>query len=340
MSRHSLYFTGERSVTIREETLPDLPPDQVLVTSIYSAISAGTEMLVYRQKVPADMDVDSQLAVLPGQFKYPLKYGYAVVGKITETGSEINPDLQGKLVHAFHPHESHFHADPDDLLLLPESLEPEEALFLPNTETALNLVMDGAPIAGETVVVTGQGIVGLLTTGVLEQFPMLKIYTLDHFQLRRNASLQFGATQSFDTDSNSMDTLRELLFPEDEISGADLLYEVSGNPKALDSLLELAGFGSRIVVGSWYGTKAVSLDLGGRFHRNRVKIISSQVSTLGTQFADRWTKQRRLNLAMRQLKQLPLQSCITHRFAFENAADAYQLIDQHPEKTIQVILTY
>lgn len=340
MKRRSLYFTGKKAMEVREEEFGDLPEDQVLVQTLYSAISAGTEMLLYRNQIPEDLAVDTSLSVFEDEFGYPMKYGYSTVGKIIDTGSSADQSLVERFVFAFHPHESHFSASPDDLVLLPEEISPEEALFLPNMETAVNLVMDGQPIIGEKVVVMGQGIVGLLTTGLLSQYPGLHIYTVDTYQMRRNASLQFGADKVFSTNDESLNELFEFLDSNIGTPGADLLFEVSGVPAALNQCLDFVGFGGRIFVGSWYGTKPVTLNLGGDFHRNRITIKSSQVSTIDSRFAARWTKSRRLQVAIDRLSEISLQSCITHRFPIKDAQGAYQLLDQHPEQAIQVILTY
>lgn len=340
MIRQSVYFTGSKEVEIRDEQPRECPPDRVRVRTLYSGISAGTEMLVYRHQVPGQMPVDTGIQSLQGQFEYPMKYGYSLVGEITETGSEVDASLEGKRIFAFHPHESTFLAHPPELIELPDDLTPEEGVFLPNMETAVNLVMDGQPTIGEQIVILGQGVVGLLTTRVLSQYPGATIYTVDAYQSRRNASIQFGANQSFATDEESIVNLQKLLFSAEDTDGADLLYEVSGAPEALNQCLEYVGFGGRIIVGSWYGTKPVNLNMGGRFHRDRVTIQSSQVSTIESRYRDRWTTSRRLQVAMDALQNSSLQSLITHRFPIADAARAYQLIDEHPEKTIQVILTY
>jgi threonine dehydrogenase-like Zn-dependent dehydrogenase len=124
------------------------------------------------------------------------------------------------------------------------------------------------------------------------------------------------------------------------MAGADLIYELSGAPETLNQAIAAAGFGGRIVIGSWYGKKRAALDLGGRFHRSRLEIISSQVSSLSPQLAARWTKNRRLETAWEALQALHPAQFITHRFPLERAPEAYHLIDAHPERAIQVVLTY
>ena len=165
----SLFFTSPKQVEIKDTTLAPLKGDEVLVETICSAISAGTEMLVYRGQFPHLADTHDTVS---SDMNYPLAYGYACVGRIKETGSQVNRSWQNKLVFAFNPHASHFIANPNSLIPIPDSLNPETACFLPNMETAVNLVQDGAPILGERVLVLGQGVIGLLTASLLSEFPL------------------------------------------------------------------------------------------------------------------------------------------------------------------------
>lgn len=334
--RTALYFAEKHRVTIQPEPLPALADHQVLVETRLSAISPGTEMLIYRGQFPEDLPVDENIACLKGRFGYPLKYGYCNVGQVSAVGAQVEASWQGRLVFAFQPHQSHYIADPQDLLPLPEGITPEQALFLPNMETAVNFVMDGRPLIGERVAVFGQGIIGLLTTALLARYPLEKLVTLDHYPLRRETSWQLGAQASLSPASpETAGRLHELL-PD----GTDLTFELSGAPQALDEAIRLTGFDGRVIIGSWYGQKRASLDLGGRFHRSRIRLVSSQVSTLAPELAGRWSKMRRLEVAWQMLRQIEPEHFITHRFGLAQANQAYQLIDQHPEETIQVVLTY
>jgi 2-desacetyl-2-hydroxyethyl bacteriochlorophyllide A dehydrogenase len=341
MKRHSLWFTTPFEVEIREDETPAPAAEQVLVQALLSAISPGTEMLVYRGLFPRDLAVDETISALAGPFAYPLKYGYALVGRVITLGPGVDPAWEGRLVFAFQPHESHFVAAVENLLPVPPDLDPETALFLPNTETAVNFLLDGQPLIGEQVAVFGQGIVGLLTTSLLARLPLASLVTLDQFELRRTASLQTGAHASLDPAApEALAQLRARLQGDREYAGADLIYELSGSPAALDQAVACAGFSGRIVVGSWYGQKRVDLNLGGRFHRARIRLISSQVSTLTPELRARWTKARRLAVAWQNLRELRPARFITHRFPFAEAPQAYALVDQRPGECIQVILSY
>jgi 2-desacetyl-2-hydroxyethyl bacteriochlorophyllide A dehydrogenase len=341
LTAHALYFTAPSQVAVREEPIPHPAPGQVLVQTMISAISPGTELLIYRGQAPTDVPIDETITALAGTFVFPLQYGYAAVGRVIAVGSAAEEALQGRLVFAFHPHMSHFLSPPDALFPVPNTLLPEEAVFLPNMETAVNFLMDGHPVIGEQVVVFGQGVVGLLTTALLAQFPLARLVTLDRFSSRRERSLVLGAHLSLDAGApDVLEQLQACLQEDHTEAGADLTYELSGNPGALDHAIAATGFSGRIVIGSWYGQKRADLNLGGRFHRSRIRLISSQVSTLAPEWGGRWTKRRRLQVAWDRLQQLRPAPLITHRFPMAQASQAYALLDQHPEAALQVLLTY
>jgi 2-desacetyl-2-hydroxyethyl bacteriochlorophyllide A dehydrogenase len=335
MKRRSLYFISPRQVEVREETLPDITPDEVLVETVCSAISPGTEMLVYRGEFP-DLPVDLNIESLSGNFSYPLCYGYSCVGRIIAVGSRVNHEWLDRLVFAFQPHCTHFLARVESLLPVPEGMEPERATFLPNMETAVNLVQDAAPILGERAMVFGQGVVGLLTASLLKEFPLETLVTADRYRLRREASLGAGVKACLDPgDSSFRSFAKSLLSPD-----ADFSIELSGSPAALNDAISLTGFSGRIIIGSWYGNKNNPIDLGGSFHRSRIKLISSQVSSISPEMSGRWDKARRFKAAWNSLNRIRPEKWITHRFSLEHAQEAYRLIDETPEETIQVLLTY
>jgi 2-desacetyl-2-hydroxyethyl bacteriochlorophyllide A dehydrogenase len=335
VNRKTLYFIAPRQVEIREQPLPALGANDVLVETTCSAISAGTEMLIYQGRFPRDLEADSTISSLRGGFLYPLAYGYACVGVIRETGTQVDRSYEGRPVFAFQPHTSHFITTLNSLLSIPSSLAPDCACFLPNMETAINLVQDGAPIFGERVLVLGQGIVGLLTAALLNEFPLDMLVTADRYPLRCNSS-PITPHRALDPHTTGFrQKAMELLKP-----GADLTFELSGNPAALNDALALTCFSGRIVIGSWYGEKQVEVNLGGTFHRSRIKLISSQVSTIAPELEGRWDKTRRFEAAWKALERVKPEKWITHRFAIDDAVQAYRLLDENPQETIQVLLTY
>ncbi len=334
MECKKVYFTAPGQVEVRQSSLPPLTQGQMLVETICSAISPGSEMLVYRGQFPKDLSDAHD--TLSSSLRYPMPYGYACVGRVTKISKEMRHRWLDRLVFAFQPHASRFIASTDDLLPLPEGMTPETACFLPNMETAVNLVQDAAPLLGERVLVFGQGIVGLLTTALLAEFPLASLVTCDCYPLRREASLSLGASAALDPNASDFrEQVRKLLS-----SGADLSLEISGSPAALDDAIALTGFGGRVVVGSWYGEKRFSLDLGGAFHRSRIKLIASQVSTIAPELRGRWDKARRFEVAWEALERIQPQKWITHRIPLEQAREAYRLLDENPQETIQIILEH
>ncbi len=319
MTRRSVVFQGPRLLEIESSPMPSCGPGEVLVAAETSAISAGTELLVYRGQAPGEASSPAEIPALQGHFGFPMKFGYSMVGRVLAGES----DWIGRRVFAFHPHESHFVASVDSLI----EVDGESAVFLPNLESAVNFLHDGRPLLGERVLVLGQGIVGLLTTALLSRFPLAELVTVDPVPSRRERSQALGARS---------------LAPE-EFAGAgqfDLVYELSGNPLSLNRAIAACRFHGRVVIGSWYGSKRAEIDLGGTFHRNRIQLVSSQVSTLDPGLSGCWSKGRRLQLAQESLALVRPERFITQRFPFEQAARAYELLDRHPEQSLQVVLEY
>lgn len=324
----SLFFDAPRMASIRTLALPPLAPGCCLVRTIVSAISAGTEMLFYRGDLPAGLSADASIASLRQPAAYPIRYGYAAVGCVEQVGPGVDVAWLGRTVFAFEPHATCFVAPVDALQPVPAGIDPASAALLPTMETAVTLVLDGAPLLGERVVIYGAGMVGLFVTALLARFPLAELTVVDAIDARRRHAVALGAHKALSPSDAGL--------PRD----ADLVYELSGNPAALDAAIQSAGFEARVVIGSWYGRKRAPVDLGGHFHRSRMRLLSSQVSTLGAAWAPRWSRGRRFETAWSMLAALEIAPLISHRFAFERAADAFALLDLHPADALQVLLFY
>lgn len=331
-----LWFTGVHRVECREGELAPPAAGEVVVKTRCSAISAGTELLVYRGKIPAQMTLDATLdnlntAADSGSL-YPLQYGYACVGEVLSAGDNTDAAWIGRRVFSFQPHVSHFVAPVSALIPIPDDVPDDAAVFLANMETAVNLVQDGSPVIGENVVVLGQGIVGLLLTAVLAQHPLAQLLTLDALPQRRLLSLQLGASASEDVvvpaASLQARYFSEAIRNDIKSNGADLIYEVSGVPDALNTAIALSGFESRIVIGSWYGTATAAIALGAEAHRNRLRISTSQVSTLASGLSGRWDKQRRFQTVWQMIRRVKPQQLISHRATLAEAASVYQRLHE------------
>jgi len=374
VSAPTVFFTGPRDVEVRETQVADPGPGEVAVDATVSAISSGTELLLYRGEMDRELAADGTLDSLSGSFEYPFPYGYATVGTVRAVGPNVDPAWVGETVIAFHPHAGDFAVAVDAVSRVPDGIDPETAVFLPNVETAVTLALDGEPAVGERVVVVGQGVVGLLTTAVLAEFPLAELVTTEYHPLRRERSEAMGADRSLHPEAVDPGTAlgggtaapaaatgavspEAAPSPASAAAGpgtgadggdaadarstrADLTYELSGNPAALDGAVDLTGYGGRIVVGSWYGTKPTELSLDGRFHRSRIELRASQVSTLAPERRGRWTVDRRLATAWRRLRAIDTERLVTHRLPVAEAPAAYDLLDREPNEALQVLLTY
>jgi 2-desacetyl-2-hydroxyethyl bacteriochlorophyllide A dehydrogenase len=334
MSERALYFTGPGDVTIRETTVERPGPEELAVETEVSGISAGSELLVYSGEAPSGMVADDTIDALEDDLSFPLQYGYAAVGEVVDIGAEPEETWLGESVFAFAPHSTQFTESPEEVVRVPEDVTPEAATLLPSVETATNLVLDGRPRVGERIIVFGAGMIGLCTIDLLSSFPVAELVVVDPIAERRAIATEFGADVTVEPEDV------EAAVDGWEPDGADLIYELSGRPQTLDDAIDVAGYDSRVIVGSWYGTKRAPLELGGRFHRDRISIESSQVSTLNPELRGRWDKRRRLETAMNALRELAVEELISHRIPFPEAPQAYRLLEENPEDALQVLLTY
>ena len=289
MADSALYFTAPRTVEPRPVSV-DPAAEEVVVETDVSAISAGTELLVYRGEAPDDLPVDETIDAFEDSFEYPLRYGYAAAGRVVDTGSTVSDVWLDRQVFGFHPHQTRFAADPDDLVVLPDDVSPAHGSLLPTVETATNLVLDSEPRLGESVVVFGAGVVGLCTTRLLSAFPLSDLTVVEPIADRRETATAMGADRVIPPETAAA-----------ELGDCDLALELSGQPAVLNDAIDAVGYDGRIVVGSWYGEKRAPIDLGGAFHRDRIELVSSQVSTIDPARRGRWDRARRFDTAVEWL---------------------------------------
>lgn len=334
LGARALWFAAPFTAEVRPETVPPPGPGEVRIRAIASAPSAGTEMLVYRGEVPGDLALD--LPTLAGSFSFPIKYGYAAVGRVLDAGPGVHAFSAGDRVFVHHPHQDVFVVPENMPAPLPEDLDPLLGLFTANLETALNVVHDTPIQLGETALVFGQGVVGLLVTQLLRLAGAGRVLVVEPIERRRELALAVGADEAFAPGGD----LAGRVFGATGGRGADVAVEASGSGAALQSAVETVAVEGTVVVASWYGAKPVTLSLGGRFHRGRVRLRSSQVGRINPELAPRWDRSRRLETAIGLLPRLRLKELVSHRIPFASAPDAYRLIDEHPEETVQVVLTH
>lgn len=333
--RRRVRFVAPRETKVITEDAPSPDADQVSVRTEYSAVSPGTETLLYQGNVPNDLQADASIEALQDKdFSYPLSYGYSCAGKVEELGEEVDDRWLGARVFAFQPHVSRFVASPDSLFLLPDTVSLTDAVLIPSMETAVTLTMDGRPVVGERVYIFGQGVIGVLTAQLLAEHPLSKLIAVEPLASRRSLSESIGVDVVA-----SVDELKDAESRAVDSTTADLVYELTGNPSALDDAIQCTAFDGRLVVGSWYGTKTVSLDLGGHFHRSRMEIISSQVSTIDPSYRGRWTKERRMSVVLDLLANLNPGGFLSDQFEIDEAPTVYERLVDDPS-LLQPVFVY
>jgi len=311
----ALFHTAPRRVEIRELPTPRPATGEVIVNTVCSGISSGTERLVYRGEVPADLTLDDTIDALGGAFSYPFAYGYACVGEVAESG---------QTVFAFHPHQDVFAAQASDLIPLP-SIDPASATLFPLVETALQVTLDAGTGYRDRVVVLGGGVLGLLTALLLQrsgQRPLLA----EPQAWRRAMASSLGVAAAAPEELGKQEV--------------PLVIDASGNPDAPAMALNMLAHEGTLLVASWFGTKPVVLPLGGAFHRRRLIIRSTQVSTVPARLSATWTRSRRRREAVELLSELPLAELCTHVFAFGNAAEAFRAVDEGVPGLMHAVLDY
>ena len=330
----AVWFASAGVAEIRAEPPHPVGPADVRVRAIVSGLSAGSELLVYRGLAPSDLPPD--LPTVEGDFSLPIKFGYASVGRVMEVGPGVAGLDLDDLVFAHHPHQTEYVVPADFPILLPKDLPVDRGVYAANLETAATVVLDAHPRLGEAVLVVGQGIVGLLVTMLLKQAGARPVIAVDLHERRRDEAVRAGADHALSPGDGLVNQVMELTGGR----GVDVAIEASGASTALQTCIDAAAFGGSVVVASWYGTREVTLALGGAFHRRRLRLVSSQVSTLDPTLSPRWVRERRTELVRTLLTELPLEDLISHRFPFSAAASAYELLDTKPEECLQVVLDY
>lgn len=329
-----LYFTAPGSLELRAEPLDrSAGDDRVLVRSQLIGISAGTELQFWRGTFPRGLE--GMLPSGSGGLQYPIAFGYSNVGSIhdMDRASDERP-----LVFAFESHRTAWLAEPSSLIALPPGVTAEDGIFLPNLETAVGIVQTLRPVLGEAILVAGLGVVGLLVAELLARSHAGTLLLVDPDPFRRRVALeniQSDSCRILAVDAG--EELREIVHRECEGRGADRAVNVSGSAEALAEAIELMAIEGVIVEASWYGATPVPLPLGAAFHRKRLTIRSFQVSEIGGELSPRWSKARRLALALDHLDRIRPSRYLTHRFALDRAEEAFRLLD-HGAEVLQVAL--
>jgi 2-desacetyl-2-hydroxyethyl bacteriochlorophyllide A dehydrogenase len=325
----TLQFVAPRELALVETELPDPRSGELLVRTLYSGISSGTELLVYRGEVDPDLQLDDTIGALDGTFAYPFRYGYSCVGVVEHSDGRVEP---GTTVFVLHPHQSRLICATGDAVEC-AGIDPRTATMFPLVETAFQIALDAGGVLDEDVFVMGLGSVGILTALLLQRAGA-RVVCVDPRSWRRSLAGELGVEAVAPGDT------RERVTQESGGDGIPLIVEVSGNPTALASALPLLAAEGTVLVGSWYGTTAVSLPLGADFHRRRLTIRSSQVSTIPSNLSARWPIERRRSRVAQLLRELPLERLATHEFPFRRADDAFAALDRGDVGLMHAALVY
>jgi 2-desacetyl-2-hydroxyethyl bacteriochlorophyllide A dehydrogenase len=334
-------ITGPSTVEVREVAVAAPGPGQIRIATLFSGISAGTEMNVYRGRAPMwRMHRDSGTGLFAESdspdWTYPLVYGYANVGRVVDAGEGVTSPSVGDIVFSYTAHQSIVVADAAGTVPVPKSLEPKHAVVNSNLNTALGGVLDARPSLGDAVVVSGLGVIGLLLVQLVRRAGAGLVVAVDRVEFRRELAKRLGADLVLDPGSGVAEKVRGATGNR----GADIVIEASGAAPALNEAIRTAGFAARVIALSWYGGTFESLNLSGEFHHNRPRIISSQVGSINPELGPLWSTARRQEVVTRLLTELELAPLFTHEFPIERAAEAYAAVDSTAEGLVQCVLTY
>ena len=343
-------FVGTRRVEVVVTGDEPLPPASVRVRTLYSGISAGTELTAYRGTNPyltRRWDEDRRL-FLPGADTpdYPIAgWGYSEVGVVTEVSDDVGAAEGGPAVDDVvwgiwgHRSETVVPAAKVDGHVVPAGLDPLAATFARVGAVAYNALLAADVHLGETVAVFGQGVIGLLATR-LAVLSGARVLACDTIPARLAMATEFGAAAALDVRETSPAELARSLT---DGRGADVAIELSGTYPALHEAVRSVGVGGRVVAAGFYQGDAVGLRLGEEFHHNRVELVCTQIGGPPARLAGRWD-QERMNRSFLDLSAsgaVDPVALVTHRARVpDGVAEAYQLLDERPAEALQVVLDY
>lgn len=267
---------------IRQTILPHPGPDDVIVRSIFSGISRGTETLVYAGRVPESQRERMRAPFQEGEFPSPVKYGYLNVG-VVEHGP---PALRGRPVFCLYPHQTRYVVPASAVTPLPDGVPPERAVLAGTVETAVNALWDAAPLVGDRIAVVGAGMVGCCIAALLARFPGVRVELVDVSPSRAAVADALGVG---------------FAAPERALGNCDLVVHASATEAGLARSLELLGDEGEVIELSWYGDRPVRVPLGEAFHGRRLTVRASQVGAVAPARRARRTHADRLALALRLL---------------------------------------
>jgi 2-desacetyl-2-hydroxyethyl bacteriochlorophyllide A dehydrogenase len=345
-------YTGPYQLHLSEVDDFSIKEEEVRIETLFSGISHGTEMNVYRGKAPFfRRKLDGSIRLFrPADenevWTYPIRscdpgvwyMGYANVGRVVEVGAKVESIQIGDVVFTMGSHQSQIIKKETEVIKIPESVKPEYAVFFANLLTTFNGILDAEIKLGDTVVVSGLGVLGQLLVQLSRLSGAFQVYGVEIFERRAEIAVQNGADHVFNPVQGT-DIAFEIRKRTDG-RGADITFEVSGNDKALNEAIRIAAPDTSVIALGWYQGFCSNLDLSEEFHHNRINVKCSQAGSVNVKFRHMWDLARKKNAALQLLLSLQLENLITHRIPYDQVAEAYEMINQNPRDVVQVVLTY
>ena len=318
---HALWYVGPHRTEIRPETLADVGPGEVRIEALYGGISRGTERLVFTGCVPASEYARMRAPFMAGDFPFPVKYGYATVGRVV-AGHDA---LAGRTAFTLHPHQTAFTLPADRIVLLPADVPASRGVLAANLETALNALWDAAPGPADRIAVIGAGVVGCLCAWLAGKLPGAEVTLTDIDKSRAAVAAALGVGFALgDTAPGE----------------CDLVIHASASQAGLATALRLAGNEATVLELSWYGASEVTIPLGEAFHSRRLRLISSQVGQVAASHRPRWSHRRRIEAALALLADPALDALLAPAVHFHDLPAALPKIPTGPGGVLCQLIRY
>ncbi len=321
LNAKAFWITAPGRGEIRAAALRTPAPDEVLVQTLCSGISRGTESLVFQGRVPASQYATMRCPFQEGDFPAPVKYGYASVGRVLAGPSE----LKGRRVFCLYPHQDRYVVPAAAVIALPDAVTDARGALAANMETAVNGLWDAAPQIGDRIAIVGAGVVGCLIAALATRIPGVQVQLIDTDPRRAAVAAQLGCT---------------FVTPEQATGDADLVIHCSGNPDGLATALRLAAFEATVIEMSWHGDRMVAVPLGEAFHSRRLILRSSQVGAVATAQRARWSHRRRLSLALELLVDARFDTLLSGSSAFADLPATLARLADKPDGTLCHVVNY